>query len=125
MHRLIKVNIVIFVLGVIIGPFLLTASNFSQAPLIWVDVITIVVGSFISGLFVVGVQILRKNPKNTQYTLLLFELLSVFTLGSGVGGILYAMCMGEFSPSSTIFFAVGLGLFISVVSMHFFYKSIV
>jgi len=117
-----NINIIAVITGVVLGPSSLSAANASQPPLTWSAIAFIVFGCLFAGLFVIGLQILRKNKKYGYYTLRFFEPISIFMLGSGIGASVYSVVKEELGPSSVLFIAVGLGLFLSVAVSSAFFK---
>lgn len=118
-----NINIVAAAVGILLGPSSLVAANASQPPLTWGAIGFIILGCLLGGLIVLGIQILRKNPKYGKYALMFFEPISIFTLGSGFGSLVYSIYIGELGPPSALFLAMGLGLFLSVVVSTAFYRS--
>ena len=118
-----KLNIVAAVAGVALGPFSLAAARASQPPITWNAIGIIILGSLLGGLFVLGIQILRKNPKYGKFALMFFEPISIFIIGSGIGGLVYSIYLVELGPPSALFLAIGFGLFLSVVVSTKFYRS--
>ena len=105
-----NINIFFAIISIILGPSSLVAAHASHPPITWGAIGFIILGCLIGGLIVLGIQILRKNPKCGKYALLFFEPISIFILGSGVGVLVYSVYVGEFSPPSTLFLAMGVVL---------------
>ena len=118
-----NINIFAAVMGVVLGPSSLITANASQPPLTWESIGVILFGCFFGGMLVIGIQVLRKNPKYGKYALTFFEPISIFTLGSGIGAAIYSIYIGIFGPSSMLFLAVGVGLLISVVVLNVLYRA--
>jgi len=113
--KLILVNIAALVLGLAIGPFALVSAKAAQPPIDWPSVIFALLGCFIGTIFVIGIQIFRKEPKYGRWVLCFFIPVSIFFFGSGVGALIVATIRDEFGPTSFLFITASIGLVAGVL----------
>ena len=74
-----------------------------------------------AAVFVIGIQILRKDPKYGRMTINFFVPVSAFMLGSGLGASATGALRGEWGATSYFFLAIGVGLVIGVATSRFLY----
>jgi hypothetical protein len=109
------IDIAAFVIGVVLGPTALASAKAAQPPIDWQSIQTTFVGCVIGSIFVIGIQVLRKDPKYGRYALGLFKPLSILVLGAGVGAATTDAIGGVVSPASFFFAVIGVGLLIGVL----------
>ena len=106
------------ILGLASGPYALSVSKASQPPIDWDHITFMFFGSVISVFWIVGIQLIRKKPNNSQSMMKFFALVSAFTLGSGLGALATGYYYNDFSPANTLFATIGLGLIIGMFLMR-------
>lgn len=106
------------VVGLASGPSMLDAAGEARPPIRWEDIPFAFAGSLIGGLFVVGMQLLRRDARPSWWAIRLFGPASVWFLASGVSAALYALATTGVVPHSLFFAAVGLGLLLGVLVCH-------
>jgi len=111
----ILVNIAALVLGLVFGPFALVSAKAAQPPIDWPSLIFALLGCFIGTIFVIGIQIFRKEPKYGRWALGFFIPVSIFLFGSGVGTLIAAAIRGELYPASFLFITASIGLVAGVL----------
>jgi len=104
------INIAAFVVGVFMGPYALSSAKAAQPPIDWQAIQLAFVGCIIGSIFVLGIQVLRKDPKYGRFALGLFAPLSIFVLGSGFSAAVTDAISSEIGPSSFFFVVIGVGL---------------
>ena len=115
-------NLGAFVLGLLVSPLALDAATSSSPRIDWLAIPFVFIGGTLGMLFVLGIQILRSDPKYGRLGLRVFEPLSVLLLGSGFGVLGVSGVSGEVGPSSIIFLAIGLGLFVGVALSSLWFR---
>lgn len=93
----------VLVIGGALGPSTLASVRAAQPPIDWHTVPFVLVGCFIGTVFVIGIQILRREAKYGRWALGFFMPVSMFALGSGVGALITGAIRGEFGPASFLF----------------------
>jgi hypothetical protein len=101
-------------LGVLSGPGALESAEASQPPIGSTDLLFVLVGTFISGLLVVGFQVLRSNPKFGKLAIAFFGFVALFTLAAGASAFVWAAFHSRLAPSAFLFLAVGCALHAAV-----------
>ena len=104
------INIAAFVVGVFMGPSALSSAKAAQPPIDWQAIQLAFVGCIIGSIFVLGIQVLRKDPKYGRFALGLFTPLSIFVLGSGFAAVAADAISSEIGPVSFFFVVIGVGL---------------
>ena len=115
-------NVGALVLGLLANPLALGAANSSSPPIDWLAIPFVFIGGALGILFVLGIQILRSDPKYGRLGVRVFEPLSVLMLGSGIGALGMSGVSGELGPSSIVFLAIGLGLLVGVALSSFWFR---
>jgi hypothetical protein len=64
----------------------------------------------IAAVFVLGIQILRKDPRYARLALRVFEPVSIAVLGSGLGALASDSLDGGVEPPGLLLLAIGVGL---------------
>jgi hypothetical protein len=109
------VNISSLILGLISGPFALVSAKAAQPPIDWPSVIFALVGCFVGALFVIGIQIFRREPKYGCWALGFFMPASIFFLSSGLSALIVAIIRSELGPASFLFIIASIGLMVGVL----------
>jgi hypothetical protein len=110
------------VLGLASGPAMLGAAAEAQPPLQWEDILFAFFGSLVGGLFVVGTQLLRRDPRPSWWAICLFGPASLWFTASGLSASLVALVTTGIVPHSIFFIAVGVGLLFGVLACHGIHK---
>lgn len=113
---------VALVIGGAIGPSALASTRAAQPPIDWHTVPFVLVGCFIGTVFVIGIQILRRDPKYGRWALGLFMPFSMFALGLGLAALIVGAIQGEFGPAIFLFMSVGIGLIVGVLLSRVAYR---
>ena len=109
------IKLIALIIGILLGPYALSSAKASQPPLQWDFMPFMFIGSVVSFLFVIGIQLVRKDPKYSRSMLRIFLPLSVFIVGSGIGALATDLFSGVFGPASIFFLIIGAGLSIGVL----------
>ena len=109
------INIAAFVVGVFMGPYALSSAKAAEPPIDWQAIQMAFVGRIIGSIFVIGFQVLRKDPKYGRFALGLFTPISIFVLGSGFGAAATDAISSEITPASLLFVVIGVGLLAGVL----------
>ncbi len=115
-------NYVAFVIGLLLGPSSLNSVKMAKPPIDWAAIPFILIGCIIAVVFVVGIQVLRKNPKYGHFAILSFTSLSLFVFGSGVGALVVGSFNGEYGPSSFVILSMSVGLIIGLNLIKVVYR---
>ena len=115
------------VLGVVIaglfsGHGVLEAGAAAQPPIEWSDIPFVFVGGALGMLFVVGIQLFRREPKPSKWALWLLGPASLYFVASGLSAVLLAASRGGVAPHAVLFFAVGAGTLLGVGVSWFLYR---
>lgn len=102
------------VVGALSGPSVLTATAAAQPPIEWPDIPFVFVGCLIGILFVVGFQLLRKDPSHSRWALRLFFPIAVWAAAAGISALLVASVRDGVTPSALLFLSIGAGLLVGV-----------
>ncbi len=101
-------------LGLLSGSSALTPAEAAQRPIDWNDILFLLMGSVIGMLFVLGVQIVRRNPKPALIMIRIFEPISAYVLGAGLSAFVLSLVKNGIQPSGVFVAAVGIGLITGV-----------
>ena len=107
------------VLGVVIaglfsGHGVLEAGAAAQPPIGWSDIPFVFVGGVLGMIFVIGIQLLRREPRPSKWTLWLLGPASLYFAVSGLSTVVLASSRGGVAPYAVLIFAVGAGTFMGV-----------
>lgn len=108
--------------GLLSGPGALEVGATAQPPIEWSDIPFVFVGSAIGILFVIGIQLFRREPKHSKWTLWVLGPASIYFVASGFSAVFLAASRGTVAPYAALFLAVGVGAFLGVGVSWFFYR---
>lgn len=108
--------------GLFSGPGVLEAGDAAQPPIKWSDIVLVFVGAVFGMLFVIGIQLLRPEPKPSKWALWLLGPASLYFFASGLSAALLAASRGGVTPSSVLFLAVGVGALLGVWTSWLIYR---
>ena len=117
------IYILALIAGMLLGPSSLISAKAASPPIDWASIPFVVTGSIIAVVFIIGIQIIRKDPKYSRVALKIFKSLSVVLLGSGLGALATSVYKGEYGPASFFFFAIGVGLITGVLFSEAVYRA--
>lgn len=100
--------------GVLSGPSALEVGAATQPQIEWPDIPFAFFGSAFGIVFVIGVQLFRRDSKPSLWGLYFFALVSLWFVTSGLSAAILAIVRGSVAPSSFIIFAVGAGALLGV-----------
>ena len=115
-------NIGALILGLLSSPLALNAAKASQPLIHWAAIPFVFLGGALGVLFVLGIQIIRSDPKYGRLGLRVSVPLSVLLLGTGLGALGMSGVSGELRPSSLLFLAIGLGLSVGVALSSLWFR---
>ncbi|MFB3081443.1 MAG: hypothetical protein ACE1Y1_06705 [Nitrosomonadaceae bacterium] len=116
------INALGFGAGLILGSYALSSANAAQPTLDWRAIILTLSCTPFAFLFVVGIQLIRKDPKYSKSMITIFKPLSVLLLGVGIGALATGFYYGELGPSSYFYLVIGVGLLMGVFVANLIYK---
>ena len=116
------INIAALIGGIAFGPSALDSAKMAQPPIDWPAIPFVLIGCLIGIMFVMGIQIYRKNPKYGRIALIVFTPLSIFLLGAGLGALMTGILRSEYNPTSFFFLAIGSGLALGVFLSRVAYR---
>jgi len=108
------INIAAFVLGGICGSSALQTAQTANPPINWGDIPVIFFGSLFGLLFVLGIQILRRNSKWAHWGIRIFVPIALFVFGAGAARVTLAAFADGVNPASFVFISAGVGLLIGL-----------
>jgi|GEM_PF-3245682 len=118
-----KVKLIILtgiaLLGIFSGESALLSANSSKPPIEWHALPFIFGGTALAMLFVIGIQILRSNPKYALRVITLMLVCTAYFLFSGVSAAVIAT---DFSPASLLFFSMGSGASLGLLISWWLFK---
>ena len=101
--------VAVAILGLISGPSALEAGAAALPPIEWSGVSFAFFGSAVAMVFLVGLQLLRREPRPAIWALRLLDIVSVFFVAAGVSAITLTIFGGSFRPYAALFLAIGIG----------------
>ena len=104
----------VVIAGMFSGPGALEAGAAAQPPIEWSDIPFVFVGGALGMLFVIGIQLFRREPKPSKRALWLLGPASLYFVASGLSAVLLAASRGGVAPHDVLFFAVGAGTLLGV-----------
>ena len=104
----------VVIAGLFSGPGVLEAGAAAQPPIEWSDIPLVFVGSIFGMLFVIGIQLFRREPKPSKWALWLLGPASLYFFASGLSAAILAASRGGVTPSAVLFLAVGAGAIMGV-----------
>lgn len=103
-----------FLLGLASGWSALESARASVPPIEWNTIPFVLVGSIVGMLFVLGMQIARRNPKPARFAIRAFEAISLAFLGAGLSALAVSAAKYGWLPSGVLFAVVGVGSLVGV-----------
>ena len=117
------INIIAFIIGGFLGPSALVTAKTTQPPIDWGEILFAFFGCVIGAIFVIGIQIFRKDPKYGYWALCFFIPVSMFVLGSGIGAIITGAIHADLNPATFLFTSIGVGLLIGIILSGAIYRA--
>ena len=114
--------IVAVIVGGVSGPSTLTAAAAAQPPIEWSDILFAFLASALGMLFVIGMQLFRREPKPSRLALKCFGIISLYIAASGLSAAVLAYLRGSVTPSSLLFLSVGIGTLLGVFACWHLYR---
>ena len=108
------INIAAAVVGLASGPSALAAAKASVPPIEWDQNLVSFLGSAVGTVFVIGIQVLRSDPKHGRWAILFFTPISISVLAGGIGALTTSVLKGEFGPASLFILDIRIGLVLGV-----------
>ena len=112
----------VVIAGMFSGPGALEAGAAAQPPIEWSDIPFVFVAGALGMLFVIGIQLFRREPKPSKWALWLLGPASLYLVASGLSAVLLAASHGRVAPHTVLFFAVGAGTLLGVGVSWFLYR---
>jgi len=112
----------VVIAGMFSGPGALEAGAAAQPPIEWSDIPFVFVAGALGMLFVIGIQLFRREPKPSKWALWLLGPASLYFVASGLSAVLLAASRGRVAPHAVLFFAVGAGTLLGVGVSWFLYR---
>lgn len=108
-------NIAAFVLGGVFGSSVLQTAQITDPPINWEDIPFIFFGSAFGVIFVLGIQILRRDPRWAHWGIRIFTPITLFVLGAGSVAVTISALGSGIIPASLVFLSAGVGLLVGVL----------
>ena len=112
----------VVVAGLLLGPSSLESSAAAQPAIAWRDIPFVFVGSLGGMLFVVGIQLFRKDPRPSLWAIRLLGLASLWFAATGLSALAWASYHDGVVPHSALFAAVGVGSLLGVFFCWFIHE---
>jgi hypothetical protein len=116
------INIAALICGIALGPSALNSAKMARPPIDWLAILFILIGCLIGIIFVMGIQIYKKNSKYGRIALIVFTPLSILLFGAGLGALMTGILRSEYNPTSFFFLAIGSGLALGVFLSRVVYR---
>jgi uncharacterized membrane protein YeaQ/YmgE (transglycosylase-associated protein family) len=97
------------VAGLASGPASLDSAAAAEPPLDWNAVLFAFVGSTIGMIFVVGIQVMRREDKYARWAFRFMGLVAAYIAASGMSALAFALYASRHSPAAWLFLACGVG----------------
>jgi len=107
------------VFGLISGESALMAAQRANPPIDWNTIQYIFIGSVLGMIFVIGIQLLRRDPKYANFAITAMLPVSLYFLSSGVSALSLSSTI---SPASSTVLVVGVGALTGVGFSSLIYK---
>ena len=108
------INIAAFVLGSISGSSAMQPAQTADPQINWWNIPFIFFGSAFGVVFVLGIQILRRDSKWAHWGIRIFVPIALFVFGAGAVAVTMAAFAGGVTPASFVFLSAGVGLLIGL-----------
>lgn len=105
---------VVMIAGVFSGSGALEAGVAAQPLIEWSDIPFVFVGGALGVVFVIGIQLFRRESKFSKWALWLMGSASLYFFVSGLSAVFLAASRGEVAPHVVLFFSVGAGALLGV-----------
>ena len=112
----------VVIAGLFSGPGALEAGAAAAPPIEWPDIPFVFVGGAFGMLFVIGIQLLRREPRPSKWALWLLGPASLYFVVSGLSAVFLAASRGGVAPYNVLFLAVGAGALLGVWVSWLFYR---
>jgi len=119
MNTKVTLSIAAVILGLVSGNSALVAAQSAKPPLDWGAVQFSFIGCVLGMIFVIGIQILRSNPKYANFAITGMLAVSLYILSSGAIALIIS---GTISPPSIFMLVIGIGALIGVGISSLIYK---
>lgn len=113
----------VVIVGLFSGPSALETGAISQPPIEWSDMPFAFVSSFFGMLFVIGIQLFRKEPKYSKWAIYFMGLCSLYFVSSGLCAVFLVAYRAELSAYAFIFLTIGIGAFLGVWVSWLLYRK--
>ena len=114
MKKKILINIAVFILGCVFGPSALQTAQIANPPINWEDIPFIFIGSAFGVIFVLGIQVLRRESKWAHWGIRICTPIALFVLGAGAAAVTIASFADGVIPASLLFLSAGVGSLIGL-----------
>ena len=112
-----------FLIGAVFGPYMLSSAKASNPTIEWNHIPFMFFGCVIGMFWVVGLQLIRKDPKYSRGAIIFFYPIAVFIMGSGIGALATGFYHNEFTPASLLFLAIGAGMLVGIFFMRLAFRA--
>ncbi len=113
----------VVIVGLFSGPGVLEAAASAQPTIEWTDIPFFFLGSLFGMLYVLGIQLFRREPKPILWAMRFFGLTSLWFSVSGLSAVVMAISSGDVAPYSVLFFAVGVGALMGEAVCWFLFRK--
>ena len=104
----------VVIAGALSGSGALEAGAAAEPPIGWSDIPFVFFGSACGMLFVIGLQLFRRDSKPSQWALFFFAPVSLWLATSGLSASILSIVRGSTSPSAFLFLSAGTGALLGV-----------
>ena len=116
------INIAAFVLGGISGSSALQTAQAADPPISWGDIPFTFFGSVFGVVFVLGIQILRRDSKWAHWGIRIFLPIALFVFGADCVALTITAFAGGVIPASSLFLSIGVGLLIGLKASSMLFR---
>jgi hypothetical protein len=116
------INIAAFALGGIFGSSALQTAQTTNPPISWGDIPVIFFGCVFGAVFVLGIQILRRDSRWAHWGIRISVPIALFVFGAGSVAVTMAAFAGGIIPPSLLFLSIGVGLLIGLAAFSMLFR---
>ena len=111
------------ILGALCGPSALDAGAAAQPPITWPDIPFVFFGSVLGILFVIGIQLFRRDPKPSLRPLYFFGVAGLWFVASGLSAVVLSIVRGSVAPFAFVIIAAGAGVLLGVWACRLIFRQ--
>ena len=108
----------LLLIGLACGPYTLAVAKESHPPVEWSHIPFMFFASVFAMCWVIGLQVIRKDPKPGRWAIKIFYPMAVFMFSCGIGALGTSYYYSEMTPASLLFLSLGAGMLVGIFLMR-------